>query len=82
MEGQIEKFSKNSTEEVIIRSLEYHGIDLIDIRVFVKPVIPGDEMIGTKKGLCLRRELIPILRKALEKVEEEPKKRKDSPKQD
>lgn len=76
MGKQIAKFSKNATEEVIVRALEYHGIDLIDIRVFVKPVIPSDGLIGTKKGLCLRRELIPVLLKALEKVEEEPEKQK------
>lgn len=80
MKKEIARFRKNSTEEVIIKLTEINGQDFLDLRVYVNPVIPSEELIATKKGICLRSDLIPAIQKALKKAEEELKKQKQEEK--
>ena len=47
---------KNATEEVRVRRTEYHGVDLVDARVWTVSQVPGTEGKPTKKGLTLRPE--------------------------
>lgn len=66
-DGQlIAEFDKNQREKVRVRLTTYGGHDLIDIRAFWEDKA-GDLQPG--KGLAIRRELIPELRKALQAAE-------------
>lgn len=65
MSKTIAKIQKNSIEEIRIDSQEYEGYEVVDMRVWAK--IDG-EMVRTKKGLCIQRELVPELIKGLKKV--------------
>ena len=71
MEKQIAMFNKNATEEIIVKLTEFKGKDLVDIRVYVKPLTSGEELKPTKKGICVRVEAIPDLLAALKKVEKD-----------
>jgi len=68
MNKQIAKIQKNSMEEIRIALQEYEGENLIDMRVWVE--VDG-EWIRTRKGLCIRLDLVPELIKALEKVKKQ-----------
>jgi len=58
----IAELSKNARERVRVRLTEYHGYRLLDVRVFYQDA-RGEWNPG--RGLTVRRELIPELRKAL-----------------
>jgi len=68
MNKQIAKIQKNSMEEIRIALQEYEGENLIDMRVWAE--VDG-EWIRTRKGLCIRLDLVPELIKALEKVKKQ-----------
>ena len=65
----IAKFKKNANEIVQVTLNNYKGYDLIDIRVFF--INDSEELIATKKGISISTKLIPELKKALEKAEQE-----------
>lgn len=71
MERELARFSKNATEEVIVKITEYKGQNFIDIRAYVRPVIPSEELKATRKGLCIKPELLTDLQNALKKVEKD-----------
>lgn len=68
MSAIIEKFQKNSFEEIQISFNQYNENYLIDIRVFYKD--DNDEYKPTKKGISLNVKLFPELEKAVQKVKE------------
>jgi hypothetical protein len=45
---------KNAGEQVHIERREYHGYDLIDVRVYVQN--ERGELVPTKQGVCCRAE--------------------------
>ena len=47
---------KNSREEVRVVRKVFEGHDLLDCRVWARPIAPGGEAPPTRKGLCLRPE--------------------------
>ena len=61
--------AKNAREELHIELTVFNGIDLVDVRFFTKPAVPGDEGKPTKKGLTLRpgtwREVLEALQREL-----------------
>lgn len=65
----IAEVRKNSTEIIRVRRTEFNGIDLLDVRVWTAPQVPGGESRPTKKGLTLRpetwAELVAVLNNAL-----------------
>ena len=69
MEKEIAKFSKNATEEVIVRLNDFKDHDLVDIRVWIKPLSNEEEPKATKKGICIRVEQVPELLESLKKAE-------------
>jgi hypothetical protein len=58
----IAEFQKNARERVRVSLTEYGGHALLDVRAFYEDAT-GEWKPG--KGLAIRRELIPELRKAL-----------------
>jgi hypothetical protein len=58
-------FEKNKAEVVKICLQDYRGSEVIDIRVW--RIINGEEY-RTRKGLTIRRELLPELISALEEA--------------
>lgn len=69
-EKVIHEISKNPSESVRVVLGEYHGKDIINVRVYFQP--EGEERwIPTKKGVTLSVESIPELREAIEKAEKE-----------
>jgi hypothetical protein len=56
---------KNAGEVVRVRRSPYNGVPLLDVRVWTRPLTPGDEGKPTKKGLTLRpetwAELLPVI---------------------
>jgi len=68
MEKEIANFSKNSTEQIKVMLKEYKGHQLIDFRVYFAN--PGEsKFYPTRKGLTIKTDLIPQLKKALEEAE-------------
>lgn len=60
---------KNARELLQVRSTTFNGIELVDVRCWLKPVGAGDPT-PTKKGLSLRpatwRELLPEIAAAID----------------
>ena len=67
MDKTIFTFGKNATEEVRASLEEYRGHQLFSLRIWFE-VEPG-KLVPTKKGLSLRVELFPGLKRAVEKLE-------------
>jgi transcriptional coactivator p15 (PC4) len=67
--------AKNSRETVRIALDQYHGADLVDIRVTVELNAETKVPIPTKKGISLRIEQLPELIAALQAAEAEARKR-------
>ena len=67
VETEPRRLKKNAGEDLLIRRTEFHGKDLLDVRVFA---VNGPEPVPTKKGLCLQpdtwRELLPMIAEVLE----------------
>lgn len=74
MEEQIATFQKNASEDVIVKLTEYRGVEGVDIRAYVKPLINREEHQATRKGIFLRVEFVPKLLKALEEASKTYKK--------
>ena len=72
MEEQIATFQKNASEDVIVKLTEYRGVEGVDIRAYIKPLINREEPQATRKGIFLRIEFIPELLKALEEAIKKP----------
>ena len=45
---------KNTREVVRVQPTTYNGIDLVDVRVWTVPAVPGGESKPTRKGLTLK----------------------------
>lgn len=67
MSEPIAQFNKNSNEEVRICLEEYRGHKLFDIRSYFHD---GQEWRPTRKGISLKVDLFPELKKAMEMLEE------------
>ena len=63
----IAELAKNARERVRVALTEYNGHRLVDLRVFYEDRLSGEWRPG--KGLAIRRELMPELRKALQAAE-------------
>ena len=63
----IAEFEKGSNEVVRVSISEYHGQKYLDLRCWYHPHAQSldDEMLPTKKGICLHTEMIPDLQKAI-----------------
>ena len=65
----IKKIDKNALEEVIIQLTNFRERDLIDIRIWTKPLPTEEgESKPTKKGVCLGISAIPTLIEALKEA--------------
>jgi hypothetical protein len=62
---------KNALDDIRVRWSEYKGHRYLDIRVFTEIEGKADK-VPTKKGVALRRDLIPELMKALESAQGAP----------
>jgi Transcriptional Coactivator p15 (PC4) len=66
---------KNTLEEVRVALDEFHGVDLVDIRVFADFTGTHAEKRATKKGISLKVGKLPKLILALEKARAEAEQR-------
>jgi len=62
------EFRKNTTEKVIVELSNYRGKDVVNIRVYYLADIAKDDWRPSPKGLTMRTELIPELKKAIDKA--------------
>lgn len=71
--GLVGSVRKNFQETVEVHVSEYQSKVYVDVRTFIKDFMNPKVVIATKKGLCLRpelvKELLPILAKAQAKAE-------------
>jgi hypothetical protein len=72
-ETRVFEFDKNSRERVVARLTEFNGHKLGDLRLFGIPE-EGGLLIPTKKGICVRVEMLPQLRQAVDALIAEAKK--------
>lgn len=61
----ISTIQKNASEQLRISLDEYRGVELVDIRVFAS-FSAANVAMPTKKGLSIRRDMLPELIEALE----------------
>lgn len=69
MKKEIARIGKNSQEDIIIQLTEFKGIDLVDLRVWVRDDVETESK-PTKKGLTIKPELLPELIEALQQAEQ------------
>jgi len=69
------EFEKNANEIVRVELSNYKGTDVIGIRVFFYADGEKDNRVPSKKGITMRADLIPELKKAVDKAYEEWKER-------
>jgi hypothetical protein len=62
---------KNAAEEIRVELSEFHGHDLVNLRIWTDPRDGGAERIPTKAGICCRVALLPELIEALRQAEAE-----------
>ncbi len=62
-------FAKSNDQEVRFSAGEYHAKMYVDLRIFYKNEETG-EWHPTKKGITLPLDLVPELRKGLERLDE------------
>jgi hypothetical protein len=59
---------KNAREVVRVRRGKFKGVPVVDVRVWTRPLTPGDEGTRTLRGLTLRpetwAELLPVIQQA------------------
>jgi hypothetical protein len=65
-EKVLREFKKNANERVRISFSTFKGKALVNLRVYYNAAEEGEEWRPTPKGLTLRRELIPELKKAVD----------------
>ena len=70
------EFQKNALEKVIIQFTEFKGNQLIDIRVYHNAGVAKEEWRPSRKGLSVRPDLIPELKKGVDKAFKEWEKKK------
>ena len=80
MKKEIAKFGKNAEEEVIVNLMDYKRHDLVDIRIFLRPLFNDKEQEPrpTRKGICLRVEQLSELIDALKEAEKAYEELKES----
>ena len=64
----LHEFQKNAGEKVITSFSVFKGKKLVNLRVYYQA---GDGWRPTRKGLTLRREMIPDLKEAIDKAAQE-----------
>ncbi len=69
---KIYEFKKNIGEKIIIQISEFRGNKLID---FLKANVAKEDWLPTKRGISIRIDLIPELRKGLDKAQKAWKKK-------
>lgn len=70
MQKEIAKVEKNAGENIIVQLTEWQGRDLVDVRVWQKP-LPGEKDAKgtpTKKGLSFRPDILPEIIGALQEA--------------
>lgn len=67
----VHEFRKNSFERVKVELSNYRGIDVIDIRVYYISDVANDEWKPSPKGITMRVDRIPELKKAIDKAHKE-----------
>ena len=72
----IHEFQKNALEKVIIQFTEFNRNQLIDIRVYYNARGAKEEWRPSRKGLSVRTEQIPELKKGVDKAFKEWEKKK------
>ena len=70
-ETVIATIDKNTIEELRVALSEYHGYDLVNLRIWANYDSAGSEKRPTKKGFALRIERLPELITVLKKAEAE-----------
>jgi hypothetical protein len=68
---RIGEVAKSARERVRVSLTTYEGYALCDIRVYVQGDVAGVFDRPTRKGVSVRRDLLPTLRGLLQKAERE-----------
>jgi hypothetical protein len=64
----IHEFRKSTSQKIVCQFTEFKNRRLIDLRLFYYAGKNGEDWQPTKKGLTLRRDLIPELKLAVDKA--------------
>ena len=64
----VHEFMKNATERVKVKLSTFKERDLLDIRVYYNPDEVEDVWRPSKKGITMRFDLIPEMKKAIDKA--------------
>ena len=73
----IHEFMKNSAEKVKVEFSNFNGKELFDIRIYFNAKGADEDWRPTKKGVALSLDLVPELRKAIEKAQGELEKKSE-----
>jgi len=70
-EQLVHEFMKNALEKVKVEFSQYKGVDVIGIRVYYNAGLVKEDWKPSKKGITMRTDLIPELKKAIDKAYDE-----------
>ncbi len=64
----IDRFQKNALEEIRASLTEFNNYRLVDLRIWTEN--KAGDPVPTKKGISVRVDLFPALRRAVERLSE------------
>lgn len=67
----IREFQKNASEKVRVERGYYRGIDIISFRIYFNAGVAKDDWRPSRKGISMRVDLLPEIKKAIDKAYEE-----------
>ena len=67
----VHEFMKNAADKVRAEFSHFKGRDLFSFRIYFQSDDESGEWIPTKRGITVQTELIPELKKALDKAHEQ-----------
>ncbi|MCK5708376.1 MAG: transcriptional coactivator p15/PC4 family protein [Candidatus Aureabacteria bacterium] len=63
----LKEIPKNKSETIVISEKEFRGNQYIDLRVFYKD--DNEELKPTKKGIMIKKDLLPEIRETINNIE-------------
>jgi hypothetical protein len=63
----IKEIAKNKSETIVVSEKEFRGNSYIDIRVFYRD--ENEELKPTKKGVMIKKDILPEFKEAINSIE-------------
>ena len=72
----LHEFTKNTQERIRVELVKYNNYELIGVRVYFLADVEQNKWIPTKKGITMKADLLPELKKGIDMAAHELEKAK------